>query len=400
MIPSSIPPTITPMQCLVQNLRNRVHNDGSCLRTTGKSYNESSTSTEAYCSHMNEVFANCSKEDKIYPLTTGEIVEAWRAVTSLEHLFKHNAVTDQGLEIKLIENTTCVCKDGPLVIPKPIQVRAVKWYHQYLQRPGHTFLKETMSAAMYWKGMRTTIRSSTKSRRFCQTNKRHNLKYGHLPPMTVISNPCECLCVNLIDPYTLIGKDNLQIDFTALTMINPTSSWFEIVELPVITWLCRQTVNGKELLTADKIFDKTPDCKAKLVNKTWLCRYPQCCFLIYYNGSEFTLHFEYLCRSYGIRRKPNTVKNPRANGTLEYVHQVFGQMLLTAEIDMAESVTSDDIDVFLDNAAWAICSIYHTVLKASPGAAIFGQDMLFNILFVADWHKIGEYRQLLTDCSN
>jgi hypothetical protein len=75
-------------------------------------------------------------------------------------------------------------------------------------------------------------------------------------------------------------------------------------------------------------------------------------------------------------------------------------MLLTAEIDMAESVTSDDIDVFLDNAAWAICSIYHTVLKASPGAAIFGQDMLFNILFVADWHKIGEYRQLLTDCSN
>ncbi len=54
-------------------------------------------------------------------------------------------------------------------------------------------------------------------------------------------------------------------------------------------------------------------------------------------------------------------------------------MLCTAELDMADSVTPDDIDVFLDNAAWAICSTYHTVLKASPGAAIFGQDMLFNI---------------------
>jgi hypothetical protein len=40
------------------------------------------------------------------------------------------------------------------------------------------------------------------------------------------------------------------------------------------------------------------------------------------------------------------------------------------------------------------------VLKASPGAAIFGRDMLFDILFVADWHKIGERRQSLTDRGN
>jgi hypothetical protein len=56
----------------------------------------------------------------------------------------------------------------------------------------------------------------------------------------------------------------------ALTMIDPTSSWFEIVELLVITRLCRQTVNGKELLTADNILDRTSDCIAKLVHKTWL----------------------------------------------------------------------------------------------------------------------------------
>jgi hypothetical protein len=59
-------------------------------------------------------------------------------------------------------------------------------------------------------------------------------------------------------------------------------------------------------------------------------------------------------------------------------------MLRTAELDMADSVTPNDIDVFLDNAAWVICSTYHTVLKASPGAAIFGQDMLLDIPFVAD----------------
>ncbi len=112
---------------------------------------------------MNEVFANRSEEDEIYPLTTVEIAAAQWADASLKHLFKRNAVIDQGLEIKLIENTKCVCKDGRLVIPKPLQMRAVKWYHHYLQHPGHTCLEETINAAMYWKGMRTTIRSLTKS---------------------------------------------------------------------------------------------------------------------------------------------------------------------------------------------------------------------------------------------
>jgi hypothetical protein len=98
--------------------------------------------------------------------------------------------------------------------------------------------------------------------------------------------------------------------------------------------------------------------------------------------------------------KPTMVKNPGVNGILDRVHQVPGQMLCTAELDMANSVTPNNVDVFLDNAAWAIRSTYHTVPKASPGAAIFGRDMLFDIPFVADWHKIGEKRQSLTDCGN
>jgi hypothetical protein len=253
---------------------------------------------------------------------------------------------------------------------------------------------------MYWKGMRTTIWSITNSCRSCQTNKRWNLKYGYLPPKTIISNPWECLRVNLIGPYTLKGKDNLQINFIALAMIGPASSWYEIAEMPIITQLRRQTVNGKELLTAGKIFDKILDRMVKLVNKTWLCRYPQCCYLIYDKRSEFKLHCKYLCRSYGIKCKLTTTKNPQANGILECMHQVLGQMLHTAEIDMAKSVTPGDANVFLDNTAWVIHSTYHTVLRASPGAAIFGQDMLFDIPFVADWHKIEEYRQSLTDHSN
>ena len=121
--------------------------------------------------------------------------------------------------------------------------------------------------------------------------------------------------------------------------------------------------------------------------------------MIYNNGSEFKLHFECLCGSYGIKRKPTTVKNPQANAILECVHQVLGQMLRTAELDMTDSVVPDDVDVFIDNAAWAIRSTYHTVLKAFQGAAIFGHAVLFDIPFIANWNKIGDFRQRQTNLS-
>ena len=65
-------------------------------------------------------------------------------------------------------------------------------------------------------------------------------------------------------------------------------------------------------------------------------------------------------------------------------------MLHTAELDMAETVSKSDIADFLTNAAWAVCSTYHSILKISPGAAIFGRGILFDVPFLADWKKIGE----------
>jgi hypothetical protein len=179
-----------------------------------------------------------------------------------------------------------------MTIPKPLQRRAVLWYHYYLQHPGHTQLEETIKATMYWKGMRTSIRSLTKSCRARQVNKKRKLKYGHLPPKTVMTVPWRALCVDLIGPYTLKGKDGTIIDFMALTMIDPTTRWFEVVELPLVRRLKTVTVNGKDSSIIEVIFDITSECIAWLVNKTWLSRYPRCCYIIYNNGSEFKLNFE------------------------------------------------------------------------------------------------------------
>ncbi len=253
---------------------------------------------------------------------------------------------------------------------------------------------------MDWKGsMQTTIRSITKSCSTCQVNKKRKLKYGHLPPKTIITTPWRMLCVDRVGQFTLKGKDGSVIDFMALTMIDPASSWFDLVELPLVWQLKTITIDGRELLASVEIFDKSSDRIARLVNKFWLSWYPRCRYLVYNSGSEFKLNFEYLCDSYGIKHKPAAIKNPQAKAILECIHQVLGQMLRTAEIDMADSVAPNDANVFLDNAAWAICSTHHTVLKASPGAAIFGWDMLFDIPFIAGWNKIGDCRQHQTDLS-
>jgi hypothetical protein len=91
-----------------------------------------------------------------------------------------------------------------------------------------------MKATMYWKGMRSTIRSMTKSYRSYQVNKKQKCKYGHLPSKIVITIPWRVIWVDLIGPYTLKGKDGTVIDLMALTMIDPATSWFKVVKLPLI----------------------------------------------------------------------------------------------------------------------------------------------------------------------
>ena len=54
------------------------------------------------------------------------------------------------------------------------------------------------------------------------------LKYGQLSPKLVVDTPWKCLCVDLIGPYTLRGKDGSEIDFMCLTMIDPATSWFKM----------------------------------------------------------------------------------------------------------------------------------------------------------------------------
>jgi hypothetical protein len=102
--------------------------------------------------------------------------------------------------LQLVEDTIVLCKNGKLLIPASPQHRAIVWYHHYLQHPGHSHLEETMRSVMYWKGIHTTIQRYVKSCRSYQVNKRHSLRYGHVPPKLVMTTPWRALCVDLVGP--------------------------------------------------------------------------------------------------------------------------------------------------------------------------------------------------------
>ena len=168
----------------------------------------------------------------------------------------------------------------------------------------------------------------------------------------------------------------------------------EIKEIPVIKMIDPKSKKEKE------IFEKTSARISKIINSSWLSSYPRPKYVVYDNGSEFKLYFKALCDSYGIRRKPTTSKNPQANAINERIHGVIGNMLRTSNLEGSDLDENDPFDEFLTNTAWAIRSTHHSTLGCSPGAAIFGRDMMFNIPYLADWTEIGKQRQKLANRDN
>ena len=69
---------------------------------------------------LNQVFANCSDKEDIYPLTVREIAEEQIKDKDLQQ----QKVTTK-FEETLIENTYVLCKEGKMIIPKSLQHRAV-----------------------------------------------------------------------------------------------------------------------------------------------------------------------------------------------------------------------------------------------------------------------------------
>ena len=118
---------------------------------------------------------------------------------------------------------------------------------------------------MYWPGMRYRIRKHVKSCDRCQKGKRRKRKYGKIPPKIAKTVPWRTVCVDLIGPYTIKAKDGTILNFMCLTMIDPATGWFEIVELLNID--CTYVRDNKEEIV-EVMIDKSSACVSQLFNKS------------------------------------------------------------------------------------------------------------------------------------
>ena len=90
----------------------------------------------------------------------------------------------------------------------------------------------TIGQHYYWPKIRETIQKHCKKCRTCAKQKKKQTKRGLLPvKANVESIPWHTLCIDLIGPYTYGQKEN-QISLHCMTMIDPATGWFEIVEIP------------------------------------------------------------------------------------------------------------------------------------------------------------------------
>ena len=97
-----------------------------------------------------------------------------------------------------------VTKGGKIYLPKALQYKCAKWYHDYLMHPGETWLEFTIGQHYMWICLCNTVISVIKCCGVCELTKKKSCKYGLLSPKPVPEIiPWHTLCINLIGPYNL-----------------------------------------------------------------------------------------------------------------------------------------------------------------------------------------------------
>ena len=101
--------------------------------------------------------------------------------------------------------------------------------------------------------------------------------------------PWDILWVDLIGPYMIKCKNMKPLMLHCLMMIDPATSWLEIVQIP----------------------NKQPETIVNLVELIWLTRYPHPTNIVLDQGKEFMTKFScMLYKDYGVKKTPTTIRNP------------------------------------------------------------------------------------------
>jgi hypothetical protein len=327
-----------------------------------------------YCLEAN---AECFAEDesalpKTYPLSYQQLkIEQ----SNDDYLQKKVTETNTSYKTKQFKHADStfdlITKDDKIAVPKSLQRKAVEWYHSLLMHPGETRTELTIAQHFYWKGMRTTVKNVCGRCMSCTLNKTKFQRLGLLPPKKAEVIPWQTLCIDLIGPYTL-GTGKNATTLHAMTMIDPATGWFEIIEIP----------------------SKRADVIADLLERTWIMRYPWPEMVVMDRGREFMAEVKTLLHDeYGIVRRPITTRNPQANSMVERAHKTIKDMIRSQNLKDKRDLVDGRWDGVLSAVGFAMRATVHTTTRATPAQLVFNRDAMHNVGFEADWQYIKQRKQ-------
>ena len=327
------------------------------------------------------LFTSVKRENECFASSLDEVDEEPFPL-DLENV-AHEQQKDKGLHAKckkdkqkykteVRQDVKLITYEGRVYIPPCLRDNVLNWYHHYLQHPGANRMYNTIKQTVYWPGLQLQCERLCARCKACQLSKKLKQKYGMIPPKDEDLAPWHTVCVDCMAPFTIKVKEKGRIlakrTVRALTMIDPATGWIEIAHVP------ENDFNAARI--------------SQLFNQYWLSRYPRPVKCVCDNGNEFKFQFKHLVKGFGIKYRLTTVKNPQANGIVERVHGVLNDMIRTQDLDNHEFDPVDPWGDILAELAWAVRSLYHRTLDATPGQLVFGRDMLFDMLFTPDWNEI------------
>jgi hypothetical protein len=177
------------------------------------------------------------------------------------------------------------------------------------------------------------------------------------------------VAVDLVGPWS-INIDGNTLNIQALTIINIATTLSEVI--------CIEDKSSQHILI--------------LFENNWLARYPQPVQVIFNQGGEFTGRpFQAMLLQNGICPAPTTTKNLQSNAVCEQMHRTIKDSLRTiCHSNPPGNVATaiELIDSVLASASYASRTAVHRTLGVSPGALVFGRDMLSPILVLHDYVKL------------
>ncbi|MGH7955113.1 MAG: RNase H-like domain-containing protein, partial [Gloeomargaritales cyanobacterium] len=181
----------------------------------------------------------------LFPLDTKIIAQEQNKDSFIKACLKRGSAH---WSIERIDDHAVLTYKNKIFVPSTLRAQVLERYHEMLRHPGVGRTEHTIRLALTWPGMSRDVENHVQHCRQCQLLKKQRKKYGHLPPKKAESQPWHRLCIDLVGPYEVNTPSGKQV-LKALTMIDPATSWFEIVEIP-----------NKQAITI-----------AELVDQQWLC---------------------------------------------------------------------------------------------------------------------------------